>query len=472
MFDVKIKVNLFKGLGRTLALSFLLFALVPMAVISIISYQNSYTSLKKETEKALNTAALLKTREIHTYFDGILTELKYQAEEGSSIQLLETLNSDYQTSGKSLDSFVKSYKWTIAADEYGSALSKFRKTFNYYDVFLINNNGDILYTVGGQDDLGTNLFTGEIKATKFAKAVKRSVETGKLSFSDYERYVFSNNEVFGFLCSPVINEDGDSIGVIVFQFMIGPINKMMQDQTELGTTAETYLIGPDLTLRSNFRLDPEKELIKEKVLTEQTELLKQHWTLTSAEKLNLIHDDEVFIYVGPHSQPVLGIHNEFRIGNIVFAAISEIEEQEAFSAIDTLRNIMVLIVILTIVLITIFSLMLANRIVRPALFLLKGTKRVAIGDFSKAIEIKTKNEIGELAESFNTIMESLKQQTEITNKMAEEAEAANIAKSTLLATMSNQMEEISKAREASILAEKTFQKSLAKYQKQIDALKA
>lgn len=406
----KIKVNLFKGLGRTLALSFLLFALVPMVVISIISYQNSYTSLKNEKEIALKTAALLKTREIHAYFDGMLTDLKHQAETDSNSLFLENLNKAYQTSDKSLNPFVKSYNRTVLAYGLGSDLSKFRKMYNYHDIFLINNNGDILYTVGGQDELSANLFTGKFKSTKFAKAVKMSVETGKPSFSDYERYVNHNNEVFGFLCSPVVNKDGDSIGVIAFQFMIGPINKIMQAQTELGKTAETYLIGPDLTLRSNLRLDKKKELIKEKILTKQTELMKQHWALTEAEKLNLIH--EAFIYDGPNSQSVLGIHNEFRIENISFVVISEIEEKEAFSAIYNLRNMMILFVCMTGVIIIFFSLMLVSRIIRPIVFLSKGAKRVAIGDFSQPLEIKIKNEIGELADSFNIMMGSLKKNKE------------------------------------------------------------
>ncbi len=401
----KANVNLFKGLGGTLVLSFLLFALAPMALVSFISYRNAHDSLIAETEIALNTAAVLKTREIRAYFDGMLTDLRHQAETDSTARLLEELKKAHHASGKPLGEFVKSHSWAKVVDEYASDIKKFRKEYNYYDIFLISRQGDILYTEADEKDLGTNLFTGHYSDAKFAAATRDALETGALAFSDYEKYAPSENMVFGFLAYAVVNEEGDRIGAIAFQFPTGPINRVMQAKTGLGRTAETYLVGPDLTLRSESVLDRKKSLIKETIRTDQTELMKHQ--IDEEIPIEMMNHD-AFIYQGPHGWPVLGIHHDFQVQDVFFGLVAEIGEEEAFARVIELRDVMIAMVSLTGLIVILFSFMLVRRILRPVLYLTSDAQKVARGDFTQPIEIKSKNEIGDLAGSFNVMIASLK----------------------------------------------------------------
>ncbi|KZY84273.1 hypothetical protein A3741_30035 [Oleiphilus sp. HI0069] len=41
-----------------------------------------------------------------------------------------------------------------------------------YDIFLIDNQGNILYTIEHEDDFGTNLFDGRYAQTKFSWLVQ------------------------------------------------------------------------------------------------------------------------------------------------------------------------------------------------------------------------------------------------------------------------------------------------------------
>ncbi len=398
----KEKIKLFSGLGRTLTLSFLMFALIPMAVISIISYQNADISLRKEKELLLTTSAVYKKQEICTYFKDIITDLAHQAETDSNITFLTKLENAYQASGKPVEAFVKSYKWAIIVDEFGSDIKKFRKVYNYHDIFLINNNGDTLFTVAGEDDLGTNLFTGRYSKTKFSAAVRSSIETGRLNFSDYERYGPSNNLIFGFLSCVIVNREGDRIGAIVFQLPVNAINQIMQEKTGLGKTAETYLVGSDLTLRSESILDRKKNLLDEKILTEQMKLMKHDEDIHIKER-----GHSAFIYKGPHGRPVFGIHDEFEVQEVPFAIVAEIGEKEAFARVYQLRRTMLLLVGLTGFMAAVFIMMIVRRIVRPVLKLSSGAKKVEQGDLGQTIEVDSKNEIGELADSFNAMVGSL-----------------------------------------------------------------
>ncbi len=401
----KAKIRLSFGLGRTLSIIFLMFALIPMVLVIAIGYPNARNSLKKKTEIALKTTAILKTREINAYFEGMLADLKHQAETDSNTRLLEELANAYKTSGKPLEAFVKSYGWTAIVDEFASDIKKFRRAYNYHDIFLISKNGDILFAVAGEYDLGTNLFTGKYSSSKFAKTVKKSLESGKLVFSDYERYEPSKNRIFGFLTYPVMNRDGDIVGTMAFQFPINPINRIMQTKTGLGQTAETYLVGADLRLRSESVLNRKKNLIKEKILTDQTKLIKQQLNKNISIK-EVKH--AAFVYRGAHGRPVLGVHHYFKIQDVYFSVVVEIDEKEAFAETTTLRSTLVTVVSLTVLMVLIITLMLARRLIQPLLLLSSGAKRVKQGDFTQPVKINTKNEIGTLAVSFNTMMESLK----------------------------------------------------------------
>lgn len=401
--------RLFSGLGRTLAISFLLFALGPMTVISLFSHYKSLDTLIHQTEKALENIAVLKTREISSYFDNMLAQLQYQSETESNTRLLQELERAYNSSNKPLKEFVESYEWAQLVDNLAEDIKNYRKSYNYYDVFLIGENGDILFTVAGESDLGMNLFK-DFEASKFAASGKKTIETGAVCFSDYESYSSSGNDVYGFITAPVVSDSGERIGIMAFQFLIDPINQIMKSGLTLGETAETYLVGPDLTLRSEFRLEKESSVLEEKILTKQTSLLKH------SRKNNNIDPEELRInlYTGPHGRKVVGIHREFMIQEVKFGVIVEIEEAEAFFAIFMLRNVMVLFTILTGLLVLGFVVFFVGRIVRPLVQLSASTKRVEKGDYSQLPEIKAKNEIGDLVHSFNTMTATLKKNREET----------------------------------------------------------
>ncbi|MGD9162871.1 MAG: GAF domain-containing protein [Desulfobacteraceae bacterium] len=399
----KIKFRLFSGLGRTLTISFLLFALGPMTAISLISYYKAFGTLKHETGKALENVAVLKTREISAYFNNMLAQIRYQSGTEANARLLQELEKAYKSSNTPLKEFVRSYKWSQLVDTLAEDIKNYRKSYNYMDIFLIAKNGDILFTVAGESDLGTNLFT-DFATSKFAASSKKSIEAGNVCFSDYEYYSSLKNRVYGFITAPVVSKNGDRIGIIAFQFLIDPITRIMKSGLTLGRTAETYLVGQDLSLRSEFMQDSEKALIGEKILTEQTSLLKHHIK-------NFFTDPEehgIHIYTGPHGREVVGIHREFMIQDVIFGVIAEIEKAEAFSAIYMLRNVMISLTCLTGLLAFGFVVIIVRRIVRPVIRLSASIKRVVMGDYSQLPEIKVKNEIGDLVHSFNAMTATLK----------------------------------------------------------------
>lgn len=81
---------------------------------------------------------------------------------------------------------------------------------------------------------------------------------------------------------------------------------------------------------------------------------------------------------------------------------------EAFQIVDNIRNYTVMVILVSIFAIFIFAVFVSQKITNPIKKLLTETQNVAKGNINKDIEIMSGDEIGSLAESFNTILSNLK----------------------------------------------------------------
>lgn len=120
---------------------------------------------------------------------------------------------------------------------------------------MIDTEGNILYSVSRESDLGTNLFHGPHSETLFARGVETTLETGQVRFSDLERYAPSKNSITGFLTTPILDESGGPPGVFAIQLHLETILGMLHHGGESGSSLSHYLVGNDGLLRSRARGD-------------------------------------------------------------------------------------------------------------------------------------------------------------------------------------------------------------------------
>jgi len=402
MRDFKIKF----GLGPTLIISFLLLALIPVLIVSILSYQMGYQGMVEMREQTLASAAKSKIEVIDNYFNRIQKDLTLQAETPSTRTLLEQLINGFRDSRTSLTNFESSPKWDRIVDSKASDLEKFKKSYNYYDIFLFDVMGNILYSVERDNVLATNIFNGTYADSIMGNIIKNTLETENLSFSDYTRNIPSrDNGIYGFMTSIVRDSHDEVLGVIAFQFSLDQIDSIMQVQTRLGDRSEIYLIGSDLKMRSNSILVEKKTALKKTIDTEQSRLWKEQLD-QGIPTSNMDHTAS--IYLGPHGDQVFGIHNDFEVLGINFGVIAEIESRKSFSSASRLRDMVLILLTLTIIIGVTVSIVLSRRIVKPILALSSSVRKVADGHLEHEIKISTKNEIGLLASSFNDMLGNLR----------------------------------------------------------------
>ncbi|MBN4046865.1 response regulator, partial [bacterium AH-315-P07] len=401
------------SLGRTLLGWFLFFALIPLGVVSWITYNEARNSLEASAVDALNSTAALKAAFIDNWFQHRFLDLEAQASSTANGQLLSELGQAFRTSNKPIEDFVGGYRWESILHERTQDLIGFRRAYEYYDLLLIDEAGNILYSVVREPDLGTNLFTGPYSDSQFAQACRLALETGRPVFSDFEFYAPSDGALAGFLTSVVVDEDGNRVGLFAMQIPIDKLDEIMSSREGLGRTGETYLVGLDGRLRSTASAS---SILDEKIETEAVERWIQSQSDGPEATVDVLNDEH--LYLGPNGIPVLGFYKEIRVGNVFWALISEIQQDEAFAATTTLGNLALIVSIATIFSVLLLVIPVSRQIVGPLKALSEWVDQLATGKLSYADFAIPRNEIGDVQKSLTSVVDAQKRVAEQANIIA------------------------------------------------------
>ena len=123
----------------------------------------------------------------------------------------------------------------------------------YYDVFLITNTGDVIYTVYKEADFATNLVSGRYKDSGLAKGFREVIDNTNLnhvSLFDFSPYEPSNNKPASFIQTSVIDSNNKTIGVLAFQLPVEPIYKILNNRSGLSQSTEILAVGSDYKQRN------------------------------------------------------------------------------------------------------------------------------------------------------------------------------------------------------------------------------
>ncbi|WP_171044203.1 methyl-accepting chemotaxis protein [Pseudoalteromonas aurantia] len=289
----------------------------------------------------------------------------------------------------------------------------------FYDVFIVDNDtGNIVYSVFKELDYATSLLTGPYAESNIAKVFKQARKLSsseEFVFVDYEKYMPSYNAPASFIASPLVY-NGNAIATLIFQLSIDHLNLIMTEREGLGESGETYLVGADGLMRSDSYLDPVNYSVINsfkypKKGTIETEAFKRAIAGEKGQKL-------VIDYNG---QPVLSAFMPINVLGAKWALMAEIDEKEAFTAISNLQSLLAIILIIAIIAIIFIAFLFASTLTKPAHSLVNTMRRVEQeGDFSIRAPIASKDEIGQSAHAFNSLLDELQQSISETNLVMDE----------------------------------------------------
>ena len=194
---------------------------------------------------------------------------------------------------------------------------KFLEHFGYYDLFLINPRGDIIYSVAKERDFATSLKTGPYRKSPLGEVFHRAIvnPSASVDFSDFARYAPSGDDPAAF-AAHAITKGGQVIGVFAVQIPAEPLNELMQFTAGMGKTGETYLVGPDGLMRSQSRF-----IEKPTLLEVEVDNLSIHEGRAGKSGARIVED-----YRGID---VLSVYAPVNFGGQRWILLAEIDKEEA-----------------------------------------------------------------------------------------------------------------------------------------------
>ncbi len=131
----------------------------------------------------------------------------------------------------------------------------------YYDIFLIDPQGNVVYSVFKELDYATNLVTGEWSDSGLAtvaRTVAANPAKGTMVFDDFKPYGPSADAPASFLAAPVF-VSGRFAGSFIIQIPVDRLNLIVNDATGLGAVGDSVLVGSDRMMRTDSRFVAEGE---------------------------------------------------------------------------------------------------------------------------------------------------------------------------------------------------------------------
>ena len=316
------------------------------------------------------------------------------------------------------------------------------KKFGYYDMFLIDPNGTVVYTVFKETDFGTNFQTGPYKNSNLAKLnrlVQNAKERDYSKIVDFEAYSPSYDAPAAFIAAPIY-ENSQLIGVLAFQLPVDEINNVMTGNRKweadgLGKSGETYLVGRDFLMRSVSRFleqDPKgygeilrslgvKESVIRRINQYKSSILQQP-VRTEAVEEALAGKEGTQIIKDYRSIPVLSSYAPLQLEGLDWVILSEIDLAEAYAPIYSFAKQILIYATLLSLLVTLIAMGLAYWFVQPINQLIANARKVAAGELDAIATLKNEDEFGELAKSFNAMVRSLRTQTNLVKEKSQENE--------------------------------------------------
>ncbi len=385
------------SLSYKLILIMLAVSLIPLATSAYLNISGSGEALEESNFHELNAIKTIKANQIEGFFAEKRGGIKVLSNTPIIKDALENFDQSYQAEG------IDSPRYNIFLERYDSYFSTYVSEYGYYDLFLINTEGDIVYTEAQESDLGQNLSSGQLSDSNLATAYKEGLN--EITLVDYKYYAPSAVPAI-FIAAPV-KYNGDVKGVIALQISDDSINSIMGEVTGMGETGETYLVGSDKLMRSDSRFSIEEDILNREVNTAAV-----NKALSGQEGTEIIKD-----YRGVN---VLSSYDKLDIEGLDWALIAEIDEKEAFHEVAAMtRNTYWQIGIIAI-LVIIIAYFFSKKITTPILKAVDMAKEIANGNLSvKKLELKSKDEIGDLANALNKMKENL---NEILSKVTDIAE--------------------------------------------------
>jgi len=318
-------------------------------------------------------------------------------------------------------------EWTEANIRYNGYFRQLIMRMAFRDAFLINAEGDIVYTARKGVELGTNVLTGPYRGEgSLPEAFRGAMDTndsGYVAITDFAEYLPSGQPT-AWMVVPV-GPPGRAAGVLALEYPAANITALVTDngdwqQAGMGRTGETYLVGDDDLMRSDSRLFlTDEEAYRRDVVAAGTpaevadRAIRQRTTVliqpvgTKASDAARRGQTGTLIATDYLGRRALQAYAPLNLNNLDWVIVTSINAEEAFAPERRFTENLVRSTALIIVLTCLAAMVWAKLFVRPIKRLEEGVQQISTGDYNVSLPVNSGDEFGDLTFAFNEMSRTL-----------------------------------------------------------------
>ncbi len=361
-----------RSLRSKLLIAFLVLSLLPLAAAAGIAFVVGYGALHQATVSALEQAVELQAQALSDW----MAERQQDMETVAGAARVRTME----------------------PEKVADAVGQYHQMWGVYEtMFVAGPDGVTIYT------------TNQVTVSVADRAYFKQAMQGQVVVSDPVISKATGNIVV-VAAAPIYQDDkivGVAGGTVTTETLVKGLRA-----AQLGATGEAYLIN-----REGYFITPSRftdDLKRAGKIKERAEL--ELTVDTVAARAALAGKSGVGEYTTYRGARVLGAYRP--IEGLGWALIAEQEVDEAFAAINALRNWIAATAAVSAVIVVLAALWIARSIVRPVQAVTEAANKLALGDVDQQIAVAGDDEVGVMAAAFRQMIAYLREVSAAATRLA------------------------------------------------------
>ncbi len=391
--------------------------------------ENKEFDLKKENAIKVHYKANLPDDTNQAKKEALISSVNQSSVAMKTLQHAFIVENPFENSFKvDLEKTPNAEGYSDVHQKYHADFRELLKDFSFYDLFLVDLDGNVVYSVVKELDFAVNLLRAPFNKTGLSQAFKQAklLNKNEIVFADFNRYFISDDKLSSFIATPIIDNQ-QTLGVVIFQISFDEINNILTHDANwkedgFGLSGEIFLVGADGFMRSELRemIENEKGFLEQLSLhgtkaDTLSEIQKVKSTInlvskeTQAYKKAIDGEKGVGIFADTNGKDIIAAYAPIDVFGTKWALIAQINYDEVIKDIFIINQELYKFSFYAAVLVIVFSILvswvLARGITKPIIAISSKVSQIAeTQDLTMRFEEMGSLETKQLCASMNNML--------------------------------------------------------------------
>jgi len=389
-------------LSQKLPAAIIALSLVSALGVAAVSFKQAQSIVYEQSQDRLTAIAETASYEVTSWLSGIKGNLVTESEsplvrnaikaftlgwdriDGNpteTLQGLYTTRNPFPMGEKhKLDTADDGSRYSATHAKYHPYFRALMEEKGYYDIFLFDTAGNLVYSVYKEPDFATNIVNGQWSGSDLGAAFRAARDSGprdRVSFFDFKPYGPSNGAPASFVSRPIYDDKGVQLGVLAFQMPVNKLNEIFNRPASRDKQTYLFAVGKDGLLRSDTIATAEDDI------------------LNTSMDVSGHNGDGLMSLTGLSGAEVYAANLPIQNSDMAWNIVVTQDAETLLAPVTSLRNAIAWPLLIALALAAIMGFLIARTIVQPIRRLGDAIESVADGNLSEAVDGQNRgDEIG------------------------------------------------------------------------------